>query len=166
MVAVATVSVGARFIGLPARRRYLAVLRGLTSAYSPARIDAPYGLTRSSHTDPRWNSDAVRQSACTPPAPSDPTLAPADAEAVNRFSPDIESGVTQIRRKEMKLRYASIGHAASAAAIGLAPIAAAAACAAEPGKCPVTVTPGQPHRAAQNQQPFGGDHALLAHHYR
>jgi hypothetical protein len=69
----------------------------------------------------------------------------------------------------MKLRYvAPLAIAASAAAIGLAPIAAADATVHQsPGNAEVTATPGAAaHEAAQNQQPFGGDSgALLFHHH-
>lgn len=68
----------------------------------------------------------------------------------------------------MKLRYiAPLAIAASAAAIGLAPIAVADATVHQsPGNAEVTVTPGvAAQEAAQNQQPFGGDWgALLFHH--
>jgi hypothetical protein len=68
----------------------------------------------------------------------------------------------------MKLRIAaSLAIAASAAAIGLAPIAAADSNVNQsPGNVEVTATPGQAaHEAAQNQQPFGGDAgALIFHH--
>jgi hypothetical protein len=69
----------------------------------------------------------------------------------------------------MKLRIvvASLGIAASAAAIGLAPIAAAQPNVHQnPGNVQVTATPGAAaHEAAQNQQPFGGNSgALIFHH--
>jgi hypothetical protein len=68
----------------------------------------------------------------------------------------------------MKLRYvAPLAIAASAAAIGLAPIAAADATVHQsPGNAEVTATPGAAaQEAAQLQQPFGGDMgALLFHH--
>jgi hypothetical protein len=68
----------------------------------------------------------------------------------------------------MKLRIvAPLVLAASAAAIGLAPIAAADATVNQsPGNVQVTATPGTASQvAAQNQQPFGGDEgALLFHH--
>jgi hypothetical protein len=68
----------------------------------------------------------------------------------------------------MKPRYvAPLAIAASAAAIGLAPIAAADATVQQsPGNAQITATPGAPaQQAAQNQQPFGGDMgALLFHH--
>ena len=68
----------------------------------------------------------------------------------------------------MKLRHvAPLAIAASAAAIGLAPIAAADATVHQsPGNVQVTATPGAASQeAARNQQPFGGDMgALLFHH--
>ena len=68
----------------------------------------------------------------------------------------------------MKLRYvAPLAIAASAAAIGLAPIAAADATVQQsPGNAQITATPGAAAKqAAQQQQPFGGDmRALLFHH--
>ena len=68
----------------------------------------------------------------------------------------------------MKLRYvAPLAIAACAAAIGLAPIAAADATVQQsPGKAQITATPGAAAQlAAQQQQPFGGDiGALLFHH--
>jgi hypothetical protein len=68
----------------------------------------------------------------------------------------------------MKLRIvASLAIAASAAAIGLAPIAAADSNVHQgPGNVEVTATPGAAaHEAAQNQLPFGGDAgALIFHH--
>ncbi|MDT5328618.1 MAG: hypothetical protein QOF25_5770 [Mycobacterium sp.] len=70
----------------------------------------------------------------------------------------------------MNLRYvAPLAIAASAAAIGLAPVAAADATVQQsPGNAEVTATPGTAaQEAAQNQQPFGGDSgALLYHHHR
>jgi len=70
----------------------------------------------------------------------------------------------------MNLRYvAPLAIAASAAAIGLAPIAAADATLQQsPGNAEVTATPGgAAQKAAQNQLPFGGDSgALLYHHHR
>jgi hypothetical protein len=76
--------------------------------------------------------------------------------------------VTQIRRKQMKQRYVeALAIAASAAAIGLAPIAAADATVQQsPGNAQITATPGAAaQQAAQQQQPFGGDiGALLFHH--
>jgi hypothetical protein len=72
-------------------------------------------------------------------------------------------------RKKMKLRIvAPLAIAASAAAIGLAPIAAADANVQQsPGNAQITATPGAAaQEAAQNQQPFGGDSgALLYHHH-
>jgi hypothetical protein len=72
------------------------------------------------------------------------------------------------RKKLMKLRYvAPLAIAASAATIGLAPIAAAEATVQQsPGNAEVVGTPGgAAQEAAQNQQPFGGDMgALLFHH--
>jgi hypothetical protein len=68
----------------------------------------------------------------------------------------------------MKLRYvAPLAIAASAAAIGLAPIASADATVQQsPGNAQVTATPGAAaQEAAQQQLPFGGDMgALLFHH--
>jgi hypothetical protein len=68
----------------------------------------------------------------------------------------------------MKLRYlAPLAIAASAAAIGLAPIAAADATVQQSqGNAQITATPGAAaQQAAQQQQPFGGDiGALLFHH--
>jgi hypothetical protein len=68
----------------------------------------------------------------------------------------------------MKLHnVAALAIAASAAAIGLAPIAAADATVHQsPGNVQVTATPGAAaQQAAQQQQPFGGDMgALLFHH--
>ena len=68
----------------------------------------------------------------------------------------------------MKLRYvAPLAIAASAAGIGLAPIAAADSTVQQsPGNAQITATPGAPaQQAAQKQQPFGGDMgALLFHH--
>ena len=68
----------------------------------------------------------------------------------------------------MKLRIvAPLVLAASAAAIGLAPIAAADATVNQtPGNVQVTATPGTaPQMAAQNQQPFGGDESALLYHH-
>ena len=68
----------------------------------------------------------------------------------------------------MKLLYvAPLAIAASAAAIGLAPIAAADATVQQsPGNTQITATPGAAaQQAAQQQQPFGADMgALLFHH--
>jgi hypothetical protein len=68
----------------------------------------------------------------------------------------------------MKLRYvAPLAIAASAAAIGLAPIASADVSVHQTqGNAEVTASPGAAaHEAAQNQQPFGGDAgALIFHH--
>ena len=68
----------------------------------------------------------------------------------------------------MKLRYvAPLAIAACAAAIGLAPIAAADATVQQsPGNAQITATPGAAAKqAAHQQQPFGGDiGALLFHH--
>jgi hypothetical protein len=69
----------------------------------------------------------------------------------------------------MKLRYfAPLAIAASAAAIGLAPIAAADVSVHQtPGNAQVTATPGAAaQEAAQNQQPFGGDMGALLYHHR
>ena len=68
----------------------------------------------------------------------------------------------------MKLRFiAPLAIAASAAALGLAPIAMADATVQQnPGNAQVTATPGPAaQHAAQQQLPFGGDTgALLFHH--
>jgi hypothetical protein len=67
----------------------------------------------------------------------------------------------------MKLRHiAPLAIAASAAAIGLAPIASADANVQQsPGNAQVTATPGQAaQQAAQNQMPFGGDSSALLFH--
>jgi len=68
----------------------------------------------------------------------------------------------------MKLRYvAPLAIAASAAAIGLTPIASADVSVQQtPGNAQVTASPGEAaQQAAQNQMPFGGDMgALLFHH--
>jgi len=67
----------------------------------------------------------------------------------------------------MNLRYvAPLVIAASAAAIGLAPIAAAEATVQQsPGNAEVVATPGAAaQEAAQNQQPFGGDSGALLYH--
>ena len=68
----------------------------------------------------------------------------------------------------MKMRYlAPLAIAACAAAIGLAPIAAADATVQQSqGNAQITATPGPAaQQAAQQQQPFGGDiGALLFHH--
>ena len=64
----------------------------------------------------------------------------------------------------MKLRYvAPLAIAACAAAIGLAPIAAADATVQQsPGNAQITATPGAAaQQAAQQQQPFGGDMSAL-----
>jgi len=69
----------------------------------------------------------------------------------------------------MKIRYVTpLAIAASAAAIGLAPIAAADATVQQtPGNAQVTATPGAAaQQAAQNQQPFGGDMGALLYHHR
>jgi hypothetical protein len=69
----------------------------------------------------------------------------------------------------MKLRIvAPLVFAASAAAIGLAPIAAADATVNQsPGNAEIVATPGAAaHEAAQNQQPFGGDQGALLYHHR
>jgi hypothetical protein len=99
----------------------------------------------------------ARADANTPPGPD--------------FQPASPVGdVTKIRRRIMNLRYvAPLAIAASAAAIGLAPIAAADATLQQsPGNAEVTATPGgAAQEAAQNQLPFGGDSgALLYHHHR
>jgi hypothetical protein len=68
----------------------------------------------------------------------------------------------------MKLSYvAPLAIAAAAAAIGLAPIAAADVTVQQSqGNAQITATPGAAaQQAAQQQQPFGGDMgALLFHH--
>ena len=68
----------------------------------------------------------------------------------------------------MKLRYvAPLAIAASAAVIGLAPIASADVSVQQsPGNAQVSATPGPAaQEAAQAQMPFGGDSsALLFHH--
>ena len=68
----------------------------------------------------------------------------------------------------MKLSHvAPLAITASAAAIGLAPIASADVSVQQsPGNVQVTATPGAAaQQAAQQQQPFGGDMgALLFHH--
>jgi hypothetical protein len=69
----------------------------------------------------------------------------------------------------MKLRYiAPLAIAASAAVVGLAPIAAADATVHQsPGNAEVTASPGPAaQEAAQNQQPFGGDMGALLFHHR
>jgi hypothetical protein len=69
----------------------------------------------------------------------------------------------------MKLRYvAPLAIAASAAAIGLAPLAAASSTVQQsPGNAQITATPGAAaQEAAQNQQPFGGDSGALLYHHR
>jgi hypothetical protein len=69
----------------------------------------------------------------------------------------------------MNLRYvAPLAIAASAAAIGLAPIAAADATVHQSaGNAEITATPGAAaQEAAQNQQPFGGDSGALLYHHR
>ena len=67
----------------------------------------------------------------------------------------------------MKLRFvAPLAIAASAAAIGLALIAAADATVHQSaGNAEITATPGAAaQQAAQNQQPFGGDMGALLYH--
>jgi hypothetical protein len=67
----------------------------------------------------------------------------------------------------MKLRYvAPLLIAASAGAIGLAPLAAADATVQQsPGNAQITATPGAAaQHAAQIQQPFGGDMGALLFH--
>jgi hypothetical protein len=99
-------------------------------------------------------------------------LAPAEASKPPEpdFQPASPVGdVTQIRRNKMKLRYvAPLAIAASAAAIGLAPIAAADTTVQQsPGNAQITATPGAAaQEAAQNQQPFGGDSGALLFHHR
>jgi len=69
----------------------------------------------------------------------------------------------------MKLHYvAPLAIAATAAVLGLAPIASADVNVQQnPGNAQLTATPGPAaHEAAQNQMPFGGDSgALLYHHH-
>jgi hypothetical protein len=68
----------------------------------------------------------------------------------------------------MNLRYiAPLAIAASMAAIGLAPIAAADANVQQsPGNAQITATPGAAaQEAAQNQQPFGGESGSLIFHH-
>jgi hypothetical protein len=68
----------------------------------------------------------------------------------------------------MKIRFVtSLVIAASAAAVGLAPIAAADATVNQsPGNAQITATPGPAaQEAAQNQQPFGGDMGSLLYHH-
>jgi hypothetical protein len=63
---------------------------------------------------------------------------------------------------------APLAIAASAAVLGLAPIASADVNVQQsPGNAQLTATPGSASReAAQNQMPFGGDSgALLYHHH-
>jgi hypothetical protein len=82
----------------------------------------------------------------------------------------VEQSLEESANKEekMKLRYvAPLAIAASAAAIGLAPIAAADTTVQQsPGNTQITATPGAAaQQAAQNQTPFGGESgALLFHH--
>jgi hypothetical protein len=67
----------------------------------------------------------------------------------------------------MNLRYiAPLAIAATAAAIGLAPIAAADSTVQQsPGNAQITATPGEASQeAAQVQQPFGGDEGALLFH--
>jgi len=69
----------------------------------------------------------------------------------------------------MKLLYvAPLAIAASAAVIGMAPIAAADATVQQsPGNAQIVATPGAASQeAAQNQQPFGGDSGALLYHHR
>jgi hypothetical protein len=69
----------------------------------------------------------------------------------------------------MKLRYvATLAIAASAATIGLAPLAAADATVQQsPGNAQIVATPGAAaQEAAQNEQPFGGDMGALLYHHR
>jgi hypothetical protein len=58
--------------------------------------------------------------------------------------------------------------AASAAAIGLAPIAAADSTLQQsPGNAQVVATPGEAtQQAAESQMPFGGDEGALLYHHR
>jgi hypothetical protein len=70
-------------------------------------------------------------------------------------------------RRKMNLRFvAPLAIAVSAAAVGLAPIAAADATVHQsPGNAEITATPGAAaQQAAQNQQPFGGDMSALLFH--
>jgi hypothetical protein len=71
--------------------------------------------------------------------------------------------------KEMKLFYITpLAIAASAAAIGLTPIASADASVQQsPGNAHVTATPGAAaQQAAQQQLPFGGDMGALLFRHR
>jgi hypothetical protein len=73
------------------------------------------------------------------------------------------------KEKKMKLRYvAPLAIAASAAVLGLAPIASADVSVQQsPGNAQVTATPGSAaHEAAQTQLPFGGDSGALLFHHR
>jgi hypothetical protein len=71
--------------------------------------------------------------------------------------------------KKLKLQYvAPLAIAASAAAIGLAPIAVPDTTVQQsPGNAQIVATPGAAaQEAAQNQQPFGGDSGALLFHPR
>jgi hypothetical protein len=73
------------------------------------------------------------------------------------------------KEKKMKLRYvAPLAIAASAAVLGLAPIASADVSVQQsPGNAQVTATPGSAaQEAAQAQMPFGGDSGALLFHHR
>jgi hypothetical protein len=77
--------------------------------------------------------------------------------------------MSRSKEKKMKLRYvASLAIAASAAAIGLAPIASAdVAVHQNPGNAEITASPGgAAQEAAANQVPFGGDSGALLFHHR
>jgi hypothetical protein len=69
----------------------------------------------------------------------------------------------------MKLTiFAPLVIAAAAAAIGMAPIAAAAPTVVQtPGNAQITAVPGAAaQEASQLQQPFGGDMGALLYHHR
>jgi hypothetical protein len=73
------------------------------------------------------------------------------------------------KEEKDELQYvATLVIAASAAAIGLAPIAAADSTVQQsPGNAQIVATPGAAaQEAAQNHQPFGGDSGALLYHYR
>jgi hypothetical protein len=138
------------------------------------------GAGRSTHT--RWTDSRLGIPEYGPApvggsqtgARLDPTLNHSTrvGVTVTQFLPTSPvSDVTQKRRKEMKMSYVTTLAIAAgfAAAIGLAPIAAADASVHQsPGNAEVVATPGQAaQEAAQNEQPFGGDSgALLFHHGR
>jgi hypothetical protein len=125
---------------------------------------------------PAAGTAAAANKALTPSSHTgdagDPTLVSADASkpAETRFSADIAcKRYHPTKEKKMKLQYvATLAIAASAAAIGLAPIAAADATVQQsPGNAQIVATPGAAaQEAAQNQQPFGGDQGALLYHHR